>query len=433
MLDGKRITEFEKIAIAVSGGRDSMALLRLAMDKREKGSFYVVNIEHGIRGEESLLDSEFVIKYCEENGVECKMIRCDAPNYKKENSMTLEQAAREMRHSVLREEVLNGRADRVALAHHKDDNAESILMHILRGSGIRGLKGMEYDNGIFIRPFIDVTRDEIDGFVKERGIPYREDSTNNDTAYTRNFIRREIMPTVKKKYPKAVESLERLSKNARECDEYITEIALKHVEAGDGYALIDTCDIDDTVFKYAVYTAFCHLNVTADIEAKHYEMLLALRNEKNGSSINMPHGIVASKEYSKIALTPTLEYNEHEIAFCEGTHEVGNRILRVEKVSNGDVDHSLFEYGKRALFINGDDLDNAVIRTRRNGDTFKSFGGHTKKLGDYLTDRKIPLRLRDMPVIAIGSEIAAVAGEEIGARFKITEHTEKIYKITLIK
>ena len=112
---------------------------------------------------------------------------------------------------------------------------------------------------------------------------------------------------------------------------------------------------------------------------------------------------------------------------------LGEYALKVERVSKDAVDHSLCENGKRALFLDGGGLDSAVIRTRRHGDTFRSFGGHTKKLGDYLTDKKIPSRLRNMPIIAIGSEVAAVAGEEIGARFKITDKTEIIYKLTLIK
>ena len=432
MLDNVKITDFEKIAIAVSGGRDSMALLRLAMERRAKGSFYVVNIEHGIRGEESISDSEFVMRYCEDNGIECRMIKCDVPSYKKENSMTMEQAAREMRRASLMEEVLSGRADRVALAHHKDDNAESILMHIFRGSGIRGLRGMEYDNGVFIRPLLCVTRDEIDAFIEKTGAPYREDSTNSDVRYTRNYVRREIMPSLKKVFPSVVDSIIRLSKNAAECDEYISKNALNSVEFGDGYALIDV-GADDAVFKSAAYEAFCHLGVTADVETRHYESLLALRKEMSGVFLDMPHGVEASKEYNRIALAKTTEKCVSEVAFCEGTHLLGEYALKVERVSKDAVDQSLCENGKRALFLDGGGLDSAVIRTRRHGDTFRSFGGHTKKLGDYLTDKKIPSRLRNMPIIAIGSEVAAVAGEEIGARFRITDKTEIIYKLTLTK
>jgi tRNA(Ile)-lysidine synthase len=170
-----------KIALALSGGRDSMALAYAL--KAQGTPFFAINFDHGIRGEKSTKDSAFVKEWCKANGIQCVSISFDTPKYAKDNGLTIEQGARELRYFHFQKLLDEGKCDYVALAHHNDDQVETILMRIFRGTGIRGLKGMSEVSGKYVRPLINYTREDIDEYVRANSIPYVEDETNCDDAF----------------------------------------------------------------------------------------------------------------------------------------------------------------------------------------------------------------------------------------------------------
>ena len=179
-----------KIGVALSGGRDSVALLHML---REAGyTLIAINVEHGIRGDESLRDSKFVAELCASLDVPLLAYGVDAPTFARESGYTLEQGARILRYRVFDRVLQEGKCDYIALAHHLDDQVETILMRILRGTGIKGLVGMRAVSGRYVRPLLGVSREEIDSYCKQNGLAYVEDSTNGDSAYTRNFLRGEL-------------------------------------------------------------------------------------------------------------------------------------------------------------------------------------------------------------------------------------------------
>ena len=209
-----------KYALAVSGGVDSMVMLHKFAALSPRPDFFVVTVNHGIR-EEAAADCAFVANYCKQLGVECRTVTVNAPAYCKDNKVSLETAAR-----ILRYEVFDGLdVDFVCLAHHADDNAETVLMHILRGSGAKGASGIKAQNGKYLRPLLELTRSEIEDYAAQHNVPHVEDGTNADTAYTRNFIRHKVMPLLTELNPAVKSNVLLFARNVAEDDRYLDSLA----------------------------------------------------------------------------------------------------------------------------------------------------------------------------------------------------------------
>lgn len=418
-----------KIGVALSGGRDSVALLHLLF-----GAGYditAINVEHGIRGEESLRDSLFVRSLCETLGVPLLAYSVDAPAFARENGYTLEQGARILRYRIFDEILRSGTCDYIALAHHLDDQVETVLMRILRGTGVKGLVGMRAVSGRYLRPLLNVSREQIDEYVKQNGLEFMEDSTNDDRTYTRNFLRGEIS-VLKTRFPALSDAVARLSSNAREAEEfisaYVPEPALK-----DGEAYVKTSDLANiAVAKRLVFKAAESLGVKQDIEERHYPLIMALKDAESGKRLQLTHELDVHKqgEFLVFAKRASQEGAE-EIPFGEGVFEEFG--LRVERVFADDLPSEFG--GADALYIDADSVPSgAMIRHRRQGDRIAKFGGGEKSLGDFLTDKKVPKRARDsLAIIAVGNMALAVAGVDISADCKITPTTKSAYKIQTIK
>lgn len=421
-------TPFEKertIGVALSGGRDSIALCHALKAAGE--TIVAINVEHGIRGENSLKDTEFVKEFCKRNGITLFCESVDAPAFAKENGYTLEQAARILRYAVFDRAVAEGKCDLIALAHHADDQAETIFMRILRGTGTAGLVGMRELRGIYVRPLLHYTREDIDEYVKANGLEYVEDETNGDLTFTRNFLRAELA-RLKERFPDLEKSFGRLSKNAEEIEDYV-EGVLPELEVNDGEVLIEATDLKNPfVLKRLVLKGAKMLGVGQDIEEKHLDAVCELAQNENGKRLNLTHGLSACKDEKGIVLfVSQSQAAQGEEMFCIGKN--GAFGVLVEEVKN--VDEVELKSGD-AQFVDLDKLPKGcVFRARRDGDFIKKFGGGTKSLGDFLTDKKVPARKRDsLVVIAKDDEVFAVVGIDVSRAVKIDEDTKHIGKIT---
>ena len=209
----------KKYALAVSGGVDSMVMLHKFATTSPRPNFFVVTINHGIRSE-AAADCQFVSSYCKAIDVECRVVSIDVPTYCDVHKVSIETGAR-----ILRYEVLDGLdADVVCLAHNADDNAETVLMHVLRGSGARGASGIRRRNGKYLRPLLDMTRADIEQYALEHGVPHVNDSTNDETKYTRNYIRHNVMPQLKALNGSTVSNILRFADNISSDDEFIESL-----------------------------------------------------------------------------------------------------------------------------------------------------------------------------------------------------------------
>lgn len=434
-----------RICVAVSGGRDSMALLHrlLACAKGYGIKVCALNCNHKIRGAASDRDSLFVEEYCASAGV---------PLYKfvRTGDFDLsENSARQWRQQCYLKAFENGvlpsgerwlAADAVATAHHMDDNAETVIFNLARGTAVAGLAGI-YDREVksadgkthkIIHPFISCTRAEIDEYVRENAVPFVDDESNFTDDYTRNKLRRNVLPQLENAVPDAVKAIYRLSRIAAEDEEYFNRlIEEKNIISYCG-GCAEICFIKErAVFKRAAVKVVKEKFLKSDYTAEHAENLYNLQFAENGKKFEFLH-LTAFKEDGKIiicaddsenALTEERKFYEY---LSSGKTQFGGQYLAFkrdcgENSADGEK-KKILKFDLNAVPVN------AVIRFMKSGDVFQKFGGGTKKLGDYFTDKKVPVRLRgSIPLIAAGNEILVVCGVEISQKVKVEEKSAVIF------
>ncbi|MBO5910462.1 MAG: tRNA lysidine(34) synthetase TilS [Clostridia bacterium] len=433
----KLIKQGEIIGVATSGGRDSMALLHYLYENRETLNCQViaVNIDHCIR-EHSAADSAFVMDYCKEIGIKAYTFKVDAVKLSRDEKLSIEAAARDARYNTFEALIKKGLVDKIALAHHLYDQAETILLNLLRGCGLAGAKGMEpmRDNK-YIRPMLTVPREEIMSYIDEYAIPYVEDETNADINYSRNYIRNVIMPTIRKKFRSADKNLVHFADICAEDDKYINS----QIEMGAVAKLGDVTRIPMYYFSYQpsitnrILLKTLSNYASQDIESKHINMICEFaRDGQNGDSIDLPFGIKVHKEYEYITIAPLKA--KVEVAsqkFSKGkTYIEGFGTVRIvsSKVFNDVKSHQHVVDASKVP-------SNAVWRFKKDGDIFKPFGHESsRKLNDFLADKKIPQRLRgNVPVLAVDNIIYIVADLEISDLLKVDENSINLYKINYEK
>lgn len=408
-----------KIGAAVSGGADSMVMLDLL--KNAGANVTVINVEHGIRGEDSLRDSGFVAEYCEKIGVRCLLYKVDAPDFAKSEGVSIELAARILRYTIFTELLNYGTFDAIALAHHRDDQTETVLMRLFRGTGVRGLRGITDRDG-YIHPLLPYSKNDILCYAKENGIPYIEDATNYDSAYTRNFLRHEVIPLIEKRYPSLNSAIYRMSENFCELEDYLLSEITPFTEENGIFCLpLKTLDRHKAIAKKSVAECLRAMGIDKDIEYTHLEAVCGLKDASNNSLLNLPFGIDVRKEYDKLVF---LRREEKESFFEPFDME---KTYRFKGFSYSFAPCKRIE---KCVFDADKIPEGAVIRTRQTGDSFKRFAGGRKPLSEYLTDIKMPARIRDsLLVLAYNNDILAVLGVETADGVKVDDNTKKIYKI----
>ena len=423
----------EIIGVGCSGGSDSMALLHYLATNQEKFDIEVVTIhvDHAIR-ENSYMDADFVREKAKELGVRFYKFRVDAPRIAHEKGISLETAARQARYGVFKSLIQKGVIDKIALAHHMSDQAETILMHIFRGSGIAGAKGMSpISDKVYVRPFLTTSKEDIYRYLDENHLDYVEDSTNDDTSYNRNFVRNVIMKEILSRWPNAIEAIVNFGQAVADDDEFINKQIYaeaiinedKLVRIPISYFLFDNAIVSRIIFK-----AVKSIGITQDIEKRHIDLIkkLALEGE-NGSKLSLPFETVAIKEYDYLTiLNKHVEKVQFEAPFKCGEFDLPNgQKLIVKRVKDFKLEQGqlIIDYRKVPK--------DAVWRFRQDGDVFTKFGGGTKKLKSYLIDKKVPARLRDsLPVLASDNQIYAIAGVEISELAKV-ENVPTAYLIEI--
>lgn len=418
------------ICVALSGGRDSMALLHYLL--AHCGEFGInvtaVNFDHKMRGESSAQDSVFVKEYCKEHGVPLLFYEWNDEVQKTEGSA---HVWRRERYAQAAEHFKAA----IATAHHLNDNAETVLFNLARGSGLSGMTGIAdveiSERGLkLIRPLIGCSREEIDAYIGENGIPYVDDQTNFTNDYTRNKIRHNVLPELERAVPNAAKAIYRFSRIADEDEEYFKNLVeeralVKHTPLG--YEI--THCAEKPVFKRAVLQILTNCGIK-DYTFENFERLFKLQFAEKGKKFEFL-GLTAFKEEGKIAICIDFlhEYSNASRPFVkEGLIALSGQLVRIgrEKYFEGEIDGEFLN--AKILKFDVDKIpESAVVRFMRQGDEFKKFGGGTKSLGDYFTDKKIPVRIRKyIPVIADGSQILIVCGVEISENVKVDENTETV-------
>ncbi len=416
------------VAIALSGGCDSVCLVHLMKGEEKRCGFTLkaINVEHGIRGEQSKKDSLFVKNLCEQLNVELLSFTVDAPFYSQQRKLTLEEGARELRYQSFYTAIENGFCDLVATAHHQKDNAETVLLNIFRGCGINGLCGITDRDDKIIRPLINTDKKQIDKYVKDNNLAYVQDETNLSDEYTRNYIRLNILPVIEKVFPEAEKSISRLSEIARCENQFLNKLSSRAISIEKEKTEI-VLPLDTVLLKRAVIICLKSLGLEKDWEKAHIDSVCELATKQNGKEIVLPKGLVAIKNYDKITILKLNNVAFTPTCFCIGENKFQGKTYRVEKVFSSKLDL------KQGLYLDLDKISaSAKIRKRKKGDVFTKFGGGTKSLSDYLTDIKMPKTERDkLLVVAENNTILAIFGVAISENVKVDSNTKNIIKLTI--
>ena len=415
----------KRICVALSGGGDSVALFYALQERAGEWnmSLSAINVEHGIRGESSRADTEFVKKLCERENIPLYCYSENVPRLAEEWGMSAEAAARNAESvlfNLFRGSALTGaggirgfvNARELAAAISPETRAEDA--DILRGKGI-------------IRPLLSVPKSEILACLRENKLEWREDESNADSSYTRNFLRREVLAPARERFPALDKALYNFSRAAREDDEFLYTLAEEYFTAG------EVCFVSENapkpLFLRACVLALRHFGVEKDYTLQNLRDICDIAEGENGKAADLPQGIVARREYGAVSFyRKEPPRTAPEYPFGEGEFAFGKLCVRVVQGKHPAESSSL----RRTLYIDGARLpENCVLRTRKEGDVFQKFGSGTKKLKEYFIDEKIPQRLRGgIPLVACGKEVFAVCGVEISEKVKIGENAD-VYTILL--
>lgn len=449
--DNELIKEGDRVVVGVSGGADSVCLLLVLKEIMPPECITAVHINHGIRGEEAARDEDFVLKLCKRLEIRLEIRRLDVPLFARDNKISEEEAGRILRYRVFEEIRLLYKADKIAVAHNLNDVAETFLMNLSRGSGITGLAGIKLRSGVLIRPLIKTSRAEIEEIAACFGESFITDSTNNSLIYTRNRIRKRVIPELEEVNERAVSHINDACERLEKIEGYIIKEAAKAyksyvTKSKDIFISNEILVLDEVIIEEVLHKALSEAAGRArDIGSVHISYLLELFNKQVGRTIDLPYQVRVIRDYKGIRL----QGRAHKPETGENTQVLHELLLYTEAVdgisavvSDEDNIRLTFEDGSiknlsQNSCIRWFDYDkiagNVMVRFKEEGDYLViSPEGDKKKLKKYFTDSKIPSDKRgEIPLVASGNEVLWVVGYRTGEGARITKSTKKLLKMEI--
>ncbi|HJD42016.1 MAG TPA: tRNA lysidine(34) synthetase TilS [Candidatus Mediterraneibacter quadrami] len=434
------------VAAGVSGGADSVCLLFVLCALREQIGFTVkvCHVNHGLRGADADADERYVKELCRRLGVECRLFHENVELIAAKRKQSLEEAGRMVRRAALEKMCAEDNCTKIATAHHRDDNAETVLLNIARGTGLRGLCGIWPVRGNWIRPLLWAGRREIEEFLREQGTEWRTDATNEEDIYTRNRIRHRVIPLLERDVnPAAAVHLTELSGQARELWDLLEQ---KTQEARDrcvhtdesGRLILDITALEaehPAVRKQLVKCCIAGvLGSEKDIAAVHVRDVLALSGRQSGRMVTLPGGVCADRICGGIRIGRR-EAAESRRGFSPAPEsgDAPRIITRIIEQRDVRLPEDIPQKGY-TKWLDYDIIKNSLsIRKRRPGDYLRIDNtGSRQKLKTYFINEKIPREERDkLWLIADGPEIVWIPGYRMNCAYYVTESTERILEIKI--
>lgn len=416
MRDHSLVVAGETVLVAVSGGADSVALLFLFIALREMLGITIIaaHFEHGIRGEPSREDAQFVKALCAEQGIACQLGAGDVPALARTWHCSMEDAARRARYAFLENTAFTVGAAKIALAHQMEDQAETLLLHLIHGAGLRGLSGMRPIQGNRIRPLLDVPRATLEAYLTAQAIPWREDATNTDTSYTRNFLRHEVFPLLRRLNPRAAEAMARTASLAAQA---VSSLDIQAEEALAGrvksmpYGMF--WDVPERGVTPGAVRLLAEWAGLPPMDARHTQALVSLAP---GEKAGLPGAWQGLRTRRRLHL---IKANQPSVVVAQDDFQY----TPTSGLSYGD--------GIRAQVFDADKLEGAVFRLRQVSDMFAPIGMlGTQKLKKTLQDAGIDRPFRDLlPVLAIGSRVLWIVGLKAGRDAAVGPDTKRMVRI----
>jgi tRNA(Ile)-lysidine synthase len=434
--------------VAVSGGPDSVALLLVLLELKKDYnlSLCVVHVNHKLRGKESDQDQDFVRKLSSDLKLKFFSRSFQVKKEAKKLKLSVEECARKKRYDYLKSLADKLKAQKIALGHNFNDQAETVLIRLIRGSGSLGLSGIPPVKDKIIRPLIDIKKEEIEAFLKKKKIPFRIDSSNLRTDYLRNKVRLKLLPILRKEYnPKIEEVLNRTTSILRAEERYINQKAEKAypkvmLREQNDKIILDSrnfLDYDDSIKRFMIRNCVKQLKGDLiELTFDKVESLLNLTHQgKSGKRIDLLTNLYGdvTKDYITIYKKKTKEFNY--ALSLPGKREIKKLKVSIDsQILSSPSRKNIKNQDKWTAFLDMNKLKLPLrLRSRMNGDRFRPLGMKgTKSVADYLVDTKIPRCDRDeVMLLTSRNNIAWLVGYRISEDFKVTNKTEKIIKIQI--
>ena len=431
------------VLLALSGGADSSVLFDLLLKDAEATgySLHAAHFNHNIRGDEAERDAEFCRSICKTAGVPFFLGSADVPELAKKHGNSIEQEAREQRYAFFEKIMRENGIPILVTAHHAEDQIETVLLHVLRGSGINGLSGIK-EHRLFaedlhiVRPILHTEKSAILSYCVENSIAFVTDSTNADTAYARNYIRSELTPKMRELQPNLSAVFARLSSSAAEADDFITAEAKKFIENECGEQIpLSKFNLLHPALKSKVLSLSFEGAFDATLERVHIDSIIELAHHgEPHSAISLPQKTVAKIENGNIIFTLDEDTEANfcfNVPFCEGETQACNGVtIRIEKNPTENKAESHPSIDVRCELVASD----AHFRPRCEGDVIFA-GKMNKKIKKLMSEKKISLKARNkLPLLVSNNEILWIPSVAVCDRIKadkIKSGTD-FFRITVI-
>lgn len=451
------ITEGDQVIAGVSGGADSVCLLFVLLELKQYVDFSIraVHINHQLRGKEALRDQQYVENLCKKLSIPLKIVSVPVSDVAKKEKMGIEEAGRKVRYQVFEEYAREAGGAKIALAHHQNDLAETMIYHLARGTDLAGLAGIRPKRGIYIRPLLCMNRREVEEYLQKNKIGYVTDSSNLEDHYMRNRIRHHVVEYLEREVnDKTAAHMSETAESMGEIYEYLFAESVKKL---DQYSYMEHGGIflQQALFSepkvlccYALREAvFRMCGTLKDITRDHVSQIFFLADRRVGKEVHLPYDLTAKKEYAGVWIGKKEQSSKSGEILQEENEKLllepvlsgqspfqrnwnGYEILcRVELWKSQEIPEK-----KYTKWFDYDKIKSALeIRYRQSGDwiTIHQQGGR-KKIKDYFINEKVPREERDhIPLLCCEQEIIWIVGYRISEAYKVTEDTKNILKIQI--
>lgn len=436
--DEKLIDRNDKLIIALSGGSDSVLLLHflLKLQKELNLQLLALHVNHGLREEESKKDEEFCRITCQQLQVELVTLAIDVRSRMKENDISLEMAARDIRYQEFELIRIERGFSKIVTGHNIDDNAETVLLNLIKGKGPEATAGIPVKRGFIIRPLLELSKAEIEGWLCDHHIEWVTDSSNSDTVFQRNFIRHRIMPLFRDLNPSFPRSIFNYSGMMRTLLGAVPK-DFKITRTDESGNILINPELAFTLGEHQFHREISIRlieNFNLNLKFKNFKNLNNLLRSQSGRKINLGEGVIAFRDRREIVVGHEHTNKINEMRLVPGISIVYGEFT----ISCGEVplDHFSKNAGKEIAFIDAGKIESGLsVRGAGQGDTFKPLGGSgKKKISDFYNDIKLESRTKWLhPVVYDSEKIVWVCGFRPDERYKITAETKKIYKLEIEK
>jgi tRNA(Ile)-lysidine synthase len=436
----------DKVLVAVSGGIDSSVLLSLLATIRSDLSITLgaAHVNHGLRGPESERDETFVKTLADGLSLPCHVMRADVRAEAREKGQSVQYAGRDIRYRYFDEVARSHGYSKIAIAHNRDDQVETFLLRVIKGTGINGLTSIPIRRERIVRPLLRSYRSEIADYARRFSIPFVEDSSNRKDTYERNFVRMHLMPLMAQLNPRFREKILRLLADISAVDSLFEDEAKRfadgqvHFDGGEGRIPVAALRALHPETRFRVISGMLARLEPRFIALREHVFLVekSLFSLRPNNNVTLPHAIMVRRIYDTLVFArATAETEVLETFMIEsGPNRIPSLGITLN-VSFSGKRPEFFPAGTGVSHFDGDKVSALSVRTFRNGDRFTPLGmDRSVKLKDYFMAKKIPRqRRRSIPLLMAGDDIVWVVGERMDERFKVTPETSLFLKVEVEK